>query len=51
MSIEDLKGLKAIEIGKDGVVAMKGSCKASDFKKKADFTVQDIFNQAGVDRL
>lgn len=34
IGLEDLKGLKAIEISDKGIVALKGSCKARDFQKK-----------------
>ena len=33
MNIYELPGLKEVEIGKDRIVALKGRCKAKDFKE------------------
>jgi hypothetical protein len=34
IGLNELKGLKAIEISDKGIVALKGICKARDFRKK-----------------
>jgi len=52
--LNNMPGLEAVGI-ETYEINIKGSCKASDFqknnKKVNEFTVNDIFFQAGVDRL